>query len=269
VTRIRLPSITIAVPALALSMFFASAAQADPTSLSSCTLQQDGPDFKGPCGALLGIFQHVPSVTLKRVKTIGTGRWRDDLVPLSVWAGGMDDDDQPNDPIELEVYNGAWGILRTEDGWFPVTNFRSSPGKLLFNLYAFYQISPSALDRKIVQRAAAFLANAATWNRADNRECPTNAAMLSIYCAMEKATIQVTGGFQHRRPALQVVRGIIDERSAGRNYNHRLMDYNNDPRTRLSDVQSVFKEALSRMGDLQWLKTNGFARPFGGGFQPG
>jgi hypothetical protein len=139
----------------------------------------------------------------------------------------------------------------------------------MFDLYAFYQISPSALDRKIVQRAAALLSIAAAWNRADNRECPKNAVTLSIYCAMEKATVQVTGGFQHRRPALQLVRGIIDERSAGRDYQHRLMDYNNDPRTRLSDIQSLFKEALARMADVQWLKIHGFARPFGDGFQPG
>jgi|HubBroStandDraft_4_1064222.scaffolds.fasta_scaffold164813_3 hypothetical protein len=36
-----------------------------------------------------------------------------------------------------------------------------------------------------------------------------------------------------RRPAMEVVRIIIDERSAGRNYQHRLMDYNND-RARLT-----------------------------------
>jgi hypothetical protein len=32
---------------------------------------------------------------------------------------------------------------------------------------------------------------------------------------------------------MEVVRIIIDERSAGRNYQHRLMDYNND-RSRLT-----------------------------------
>jgi hypothetical protein len=33
-----------------------------------------------------------------------------------------------------------------------------------------------------------------------------------------------------------------------RNYHHRLMDYNNDPTTHLSDIQSLFNEALKRMG---------------------
>jgi hypothetical protein len=44
-----------------------------------------------------------------------------------------------------------------------------------------------------------------------------------------------------------VVREIVEERTATRNYHHHLMDYNNDPTTRLSDVQILFKEALSRM----------------------
>jgi len=69
------------------------------------------------------------------------------------------------------------------------------------------------------------------WNRADNRRCRTDAKTWSIYCAIEKATIEVTGGFHHRRPALEVVRVIIDERSAGRPYHHWLMELvpNNRP----------------------------------------
>jgi hypothetical protein len=43
----------------------------------------------------------------------------------------------------------------------------------------------------------------AAWNRSDNRECPTSATKWSIYCALEKATLDVTGGPHHRRPALR------------------------------------------------------------------
>jgi hypothetical protein len=58
---------------------------------------------------------------------------------------------------------------------------------------------------------------------------------------------------------MEVVREIIDERTAGRNYHHRLMDYNNDQTTTLTDVQSVFSEALRRMNDATWLQAHGFA----------
>ena len=64
---------------------------------------------------------------------------------------------------------------------------------------------------------------------------------------MEKAEIEVTGGFHHRRPAGELVREIVDERTKARNYNHRLMDYNNDPTTKLEDVRSLFAEAMARI----------------------
>ena len=59
--------------------------------------------------------------------------------------------------------------------------------------------------------------------------------------------IEVTGGFDHRRPAGQLVREIIDTRTKDRDYRHRIMDYNNDPRTQLADVRSLFAEAIARI----------------------
>ena len=65
--------------------------------------------------------------------------------------------------------------------------------------------------------------------------------------AVEKATVEVTGGFHHRRPAAQLVREIVEDRTKDRQYQHRLMDYNNDRSTRLSDVRSLFAEAVARI----------------------
>ncbi|MGH9411872.1 MAG: hypothetical protein ACRD1V_20750, partial [Vicinamibacterales bacterium] len=69
----------------------------------------------------------------------------------------------------------------------------------------------------------------------------------SIYCAEEKASVELTGGFDHRRPALELVRQIIDERAKDKRYHHREMDYNNDPSTTLADVRSLFAEAIARI----------------------
>jgi hypothetical protein len=176
----------------------------------------------------------------------------------------MTDQGYPNARLELEIYADNTGVLRTEYGWFSVTQFASSPTQtktptptptptltlslsLSFDLDASHEVKPNALDQKIVREAAAILSTEAAWNRADNRECPTSATTWSIYCALQKATFDITGGSHHRRPALEVVRQIVDERTASRTYHHRLMDYNNDPTTHLSDVQSLFQEALLRM----------------------
>jgi hypothetical protein len=207
--------------------------------LAHCKLQPAGDRYTGGCGRL---FDRTPKMTLAPTPAITTGVWRRDVQPAAVWAGTMTDDGD-TDRLEMELYAGGRGVLRTAYGWFPVTHFAESEG-VTFDLEASLEVKPNALDTEIVRRAAAILSSDSVWNRADNRKCPAEATTWSIYCAMEKATIEVTGGFHHRRPALEAVRAVVDQRSAGRNYHHRLMDYNNDPTTQLSDVQSLFREAL-------------------------
>ena len=53
-----------------------------------------------------------------------------------------------------------------------------------------------------MQRAKEILDSPAKWNRADNRVCPDTAKTFSLYCALEKATDEVSGSFEHRGAAL-------------------------------------------------------------------
>ncbi|HEY6372753.1 MAG TPA: hypothetical protein VIX37_19400 [Candidatus Sulfotelmatobacter sp.] len=64
-------------------------------------------------------------------------------------------------------------------------------------------------DVKIVQSAKRILDSPAKWNRADTRVCPKEAKTYSFYCALEKATDEVTGNFQHRSAAMQEARFVI------------------------------------------------------------
>ena len=102
-------------------------------------------------------------------------------------------------------------------------------------------------DVRIVQRARQLLDAPAKWNRADNRKCPAEARTFSLYCALETATVQSGRTFEHRGAALQEMRFVIDEITADRNYDHRLMDYNNDPATTFADIQEVFRITESLM----------------------
>lgn len=72
-------------------------------------------------------------------------------------------------------------------------------------------------------------------------EVPPNGMDIAI---LRKATISESGGFHHRRPAMQIVRKLVDVRSADRDCKHRLRDYDNDPRTTPADLQSLFDEAI-------------------------
>lgn len=212
---------------------------------SHCELHALAGRWVGSCGRIL---DETPTLTLAPATAITTGAWRRDAKPAAVWAGTMTVEEVPNAPLELEVYAGGSGVLRTVFGWFAVSGVTQAGQTMRFELDAAREVPPSALDREILERAAAILSSESVWNRADNRKCPPAATSWSLYCAMERATIEVTGAFHHRRPALELVRQIVDERTAGRPYHHRLMDYNNDPTTRLADVRGIIADALSRLG---------------------
>ena len=99
----------------------------------------------------------------------------------------------------------------------------------------------TAIDLRIVRRARQLLDSSDKWNRADNRVCPPDAKTFSLYCALARATIEIGGKAEHRGAALQETRFVIDEVAADRSYEHRLMDYNNDPKTTFADIQKVLQ----------------------------
>lgn len=111
-------------------------------------------------------------------------------------------------------------------------------------------------DLQIIKRAREILDSPTKWNRADNRECPAEAKTFSLYCALQRATIEVSGKAEHRNAVLQEARFVIDEIAADRNYEHRLMNYNNDPTTTFADIQEVFRITESLIALRLKVKTS-------------
>lgn len=106
----------------------------------------------------------------------------------------------------------------------------------------------SKSDVEIVKKARQILDSPEKWNRADNRDCPDGETKFSLYCALEKATYEVTGDFAHRGAAMQEARFVIDEDLAPKNkYDHRLMNYNNDPQRTFAEVQRFFDFLQARI----------------------
>lgn len=108
-------------------------------------------------------------------------------------------------------------------------------------------ISVNKNDVKILKRAAQILISKSSWNRHDNRECPPSASTYSLYCAMWKASVEVNGEFDHRLGALEELRRTVENVTKGRTYKHRLMDYNNDPSTKLNDIQNILSQTAERI----------------------
>jgi hypothetical protein len=169
------------------------------------------------------------------------------VVEDRVLAQGAGDFDKSADDVEIEIYAEGAGVARTYAGWFPISGFSVSNGAIRFQLDGKQEVPPNAVDREILERAATIINSDVVWNRADDRKCPATATTWSIYCAVERAQIEVAGAFHHRRPAGELVREIVEARTKDRTYQHRMMGYNNDVTTRLSDVKSLFAEAIARI----------------------
>jgi hypothetical protein len=70
-----------------------------------------------------------------------------------------------------------------------------------------------------------------------------------LYCALEQATQEVSGGFHYRQPALQMVREVLNEVGGNRLGEHRLMDYNNHPDTTLAEIRNLLGTAQARLAN--------------------
>jgi len=109
------------------------------------------------------------------------------------------------------------------------------------------EIQVTQNDVKIIHRASEILSKPSVWNKKDNRECPTKAKKFSLYCALYNASVEVNGEFDHRLAALEEVRRTVEEFSKNKNYEHRLMDYNNDPTTSFNNIKKIFETTEKRL----------------------
>jgi hypothetical protein len=107
----------------------------------------------------------------------------------------------------------------------------------------------TAEDLLILTKASSLLSDESVWNRADDRVCEDDEATgrRSLFCALQKACVDVLGAYDHRRVALQEVRFAVDDATRGQDFEHRLRDFNNLPATRLADIQAVLKVAIDRV----------------------
>jgi hypothetical protein len=104
-------------------------------------------------------------------------------------------------------------------------------------------------DLRILEKADAFLKDEAAWNRKDDRQCEDDKASgkWSLSCALDVACIEVLGEYDHTRAALQEARFVVEEITAGRQFEGRLMGFNNLPETRFEDIKRVLRLARERV----------------------
>jgi hypothetical protein len=153
--------------------------------------------------------------------------------------------------IEIATYQYSAGpqlIVRT-GAWHLLNEFAVSGDGLVLAWDEGVEARPSQIDLEILRAARTLLGSEDAWDRADDRNCENDEALISVYCALARATAEAMGRYQHRQPAMQAVRRVIRSEWPERVVDHRLMNFNNDMRTTLSDVERLFdlsEESLRR-----------------------
>ncbi len=251
------------IPAIAL--FLASCTTSNPagsppassqaTLQVVCELNRTGDNYRGTCevpcsvNALAVNFVGLdekracssPSRTVNAslAKTAVPNRWLGTMVGV-----------QPEDPTRLEVVpnkNASGSIARMPYGWFRVMQFEQNEQRVKLAVNASSQVRPDADDIAIINRAKNLLANESIWNKEDNRQCPAGQSKLSLFCALTQATTEISGGVHYRQPAMQAVREELNLVDPERIKTHRIMDYNNHPKTTLAEIQSLLDRARARV----------------------
>ena len=117
------------------------------------------------------------------------------------------------------------GCYKTENG-------------IVFGLpdYEKRDIQVSQVDLDILNKASQLLSDERTWEKKHPSDC-SKTEKLDLFCALEKASIDVIGKYVHRQPALQEVRFAIDDNYKSRWSKHRLIDFNSN---KLADTHIIF-----------------------------
>ena len=128
---------------------------------------------------------------------------------------------------------GVIGVYQTENG-------------IVIGLpdYEKRDIRVSQTDLDILTKADGLLPDESAWRKEHVPDC-LQSTKLDLYCALEKASVDVTGKYVHRQPALQEVRFTIDDRFRKRWTKHRLIDFNADKATTFEDVKAVLAQAIA------------------------
>jgi hypothetical protein len=238
-------------PGAAAPMAATMAAPSTPPDAIQCSLKREAQGYQGACQVTCSVNAlaiNFSGVEPKRACTGAPRTVNADVAKTQVpgkWLGAMQGV-QPEDPTRFELVpnmGSSGSVARTPFGWFAVRQMTEATDLLTIDIDARQQVRPTATDLAILDRALEMLPNEALWNKNDNRQCPAGQAKLSLFCALQLATMSISGGVHYRQPALQAVREALNGVDASRIKTHRIMDFNNHPQTTLAEIHDILKRA--------------------------
>lgn len=241
--------------AVGLFSFDGSVAAQSASNTMTCSLKQDGAQYRGQCAIPCAVNALAINIDGPRPGFSCSAPDRPVVVTLKQqerfddWLGTMQGK-EPEDPTRFGVVKpkaGKGGVAKTPYGWFALKEARTESDNLTLTIAADRQLPPTGDDLRIIRRAIELIPNATAWNKNDNRKCEPNQSKISLFCAMMQATTEVSGGVHYRQPAMQAVREVLNDVGGDRVKLHRIMDYNNHLDTTLDDIHALLRLAEAKL----------------------
>ena len=136
-------------------------------------------------------------------------------------------------------------LFKTRAGWFTMDNLSIQKNRLTFEIDHDPDVPVTLEDLKIIRKAKDLLKDEKSWHKSDDRNCEDDIEKncYSLFCALQRASIEFEGEYNHRNAIMQKIRHTIVEIYPSKKWNHRLRDFNNMPETDFD----VLMELLNRV----------------------
>lgn len=136
-------------------------------------------------------------------------------------------------------------LFKTNPGWFTMDSLIIQPNRLSFAIDHDPDVPVTTADLTIIRRTKELLQDEDSWHKKDDRDCEDDVQgnRYSLFCALQRASIEVEGAYNHRNAIMQKIRHTIVDLFPNKEWEHRLKDFNNMPETTFS----VLKELLHRV----------------------
>ena len=121
-------------------------------------------------------------------------------------------------------------MIKMNNGWYPLIKVKVARNRLQATFDWQYRNPAVEEDLQVLKQVIDLLLSESHWNPQDDRLCNDDARNRnwSLYCAIQQAYLDLTGDFNHRAAALEMVRKEISLIDPQRKYEHQIMQFNNE-----------------------------------------
>lgn len=208
---------------------------------------QSGGAFAGPC---TGFHEGRGTLDLRPDDPISGGPAPMALPTDLRWTGTLQIPGWPALGIEIESspYEPEPAlVMKTQVAWLLVEAPTIDLNGVAFWLQFDEDAPPTRDDLEILTRAEEILWDEGVWDRSASKRCRPGAKTWTLFCAMRDATVEVTGEFHPKQPAVVILENVIQEVFREMAFDDPIVDYNTYEDAILVEMHRLLGQAQAQV----------------------